>query len=167
MSVVVIMGVAGSGKSTIGRCLSGRLHVPFLEGDDYHPPSNIKKMTDGVPLTDADRLPWIDAIAAAVNTGGAPVSILACSALTDSVRTHLKSGLTHPAYFVHLTGGQDAIRRRLENRTDHFFAPDLLESQFAALQRPEDAIEVRNEGTPDDVCTVIEDQLRKIPALSF
>lgn len=140
--VVVIMGVSGCGKSTIGTALAQQLNQPFFEGDDYHPAKNISKMSAGIPLTNTDRAPWIEAICLAIKTKNQD-AVLACSALNEDVRNRLQSGLAGMAVmFICLTGSMDVIQRRLAARAGHFMDPGLIQSQFDALDIPEDAIEI-------------------------
>lgn len=146
MKVYVIMGVAGCGKSTVGREAAKRLNIPFLEGDHFHPKSNIKKMSRGTPLNDEDRMPWVEAMiqtcqgTASKSDGKDAPMILACSALSKTVRQRLREGLNDRCQFIHLHGAQGMIERRLSERSGHFFKADLLASQFAALDMPQRAI---------------------------
>jgi len=135
--VVVLMGVCGSGKTEVGRRLAARLGCDFLDGDDFHPPANVEKMRAGTPLTDADRWPWLDRLAAEIGgrleegTG----AVVACSALARRYRDRL--GLARPgAVLVHLDGSRDLLAARLASRQGHFMPPGLLESQLATLERP-------------------------------
>ena len=137
--IVVVMGVSGSGKTTIGRLLAARLRCAFIDGDDFHPPENIAKMASGTPLTDADRGPWLDLLNGKLR--GLENAVLACSALKESYRLLLSKGLTN-LRFVHLRGSIDLIRARLEKRRHRYMPASLLESQFATLEPPRDAIEV-------------------------
>ena len=133
---IFVTGVAGCGKSTVGRLLAERLHAPFLEGDDFHGPANVAKMASGTPLTDEDRWPWLDRLAAAASAaaaGGAPV-IVSCSALRRAYRARLEAALPGPAAFVQLAVDRAEIERRLAARTDHFMPPALIASQFDALE---------------------------------
>lgn len=143
MTQFIFMGVSGCGKSTIGRAASQRLGLPFIEADNFHPKANIDKMSRGVPLTDHDRGPWIDALIARAKEVEAqkaqPHSVMACSGLSQFVRDRLRAGLTHAPDFIHLSGPQDVISARLKARIDHFFDPALLASQFAALSLPDKA----------------------------
>ena len=130
---VLVMGVCGVGKSTVGRAIAERSAGHFIEADDHHPEENIRLMSSGQPLSDADRWPWLDAIAhAASNTqDGAPV-VIACSALKRSYRDFLREKLGHITV-LHLSGPRDLIRQRMTSRS-HFMPPELLDSQLAALE---------------------------------
>ncbi len=130
MAVIVIFGVAGSGKSTVGAALAARLGVPFADADDFHPPVNVTKMTLGIPLTDADRWPWLKAVRRFRE------GVLACSALKRSYRDYLR-----PAHFVYLRISREDALRRLRERHGHFFGAALLDSQFEALEEPSPAAE--------------------------
>jgi gluconokinase len=131
---VVIMGVSGCGKSSVGEGLAARLGIPYRDGDDLHPPANVDKMRAGVPLTDADRWPWLDRVAEVLATE-APV-IVGCSALRRAYRDRLRAGAGGPVQFVHLTGSRDVIAARMSARTGHYMPTSLLDSQFAALEVP-------------------------------
>ncbi len=133
--VAVITGVAGSGKSTVGRIVAAELGWPFAEGDDLHSEANVAKMRAGIPLTDADRSPWLDEIAAwigersAAGTGG----VITCSALRRRYRDRLRAG-NSDVYFVCLTAGHDELAARLTERRGHFMPASLLESQLADFE---------------------------------
>jgi len=137
--IVIVMGVSGSGKSTIGNLLAERLGLPFLDGDDFHPPENVARMAAGMPLTDADRLPWLENLNAKLLQNQR--AVLACSALKESYRKVLARGLTD-CRLVHLRGSIELIRARLAERKHRYMPASLLESQFAALEPPQNAIEV-------------------------
>ncbi len=152
---VVLMGVCACGKSEIGRRLAAALGWTFHDGDDFHPQANVDKMRGGVPLTDADRGPWLDALARLIDAAirdGAGV-VVGCSALARRYRERL--GLPRPhARLVHLQGSPEVIRKRLEQRAGHFMPTSLLESQFATLECPtanEAAVVVSIESSPDDI----------------
>jgi gluconokinase len=134
---VVVMGVSGSGKTTIGKLLAARLGCEFLDGDDFHPPANVKKMAASISLTDEDRWPWLK------NLNGKLLqnrkAVLACSALKESYRKVLSEGLTD-CRFVHLRGSIELIRARLAERRHRYMPASLLESQFATLEPPARAI---------------------------
>lgn len=131
-SPVVVMGVSGSGKSTVGAALSQRLRVPFADADDFHPPENIAKMTSGHPLDDNDRYPWLEAIGewlAAHSDGG----VMSCSALKHRYRDQLRRHCPD-VEFLHLSGTPEVIGRRQASRPGHFMPASLLASQFATLE---------------------------------
>lgn len=160
---IVLMGVSGAGKSTIGARLAKRLRREFLEGDRFHPPANVEKMRRGTPLDDADRLPWLKAIAAAIDTAREarkPV-VLTCSALKRSYRAVLAAN-SRDVVFVFLKGGKALIAGRLAARVGHFMPPLLLDSQFAALEEPdadEPCCAVAVNATPDEIVEAIIAQL--------
>lgn len=131
---IIIMGVAGCGKSSIGAALGERLGIPYRDGDDLHPAANVDKMRAGVPLTDADRWPWLDRVALVLKDE-APV-IVGCSALRRGYRDRLRKGAGGPARFVHLAGSRDVIAARMAARSGHFMPTTLLDSQFATLEPP-------------------------------
>ena len=143
---VVIMGVSGCGKSSVGEALSRRLAIPYRDGDDLHPPENVEKMRAGIPLTDEDRAPWLAKVAAELATA-APL-IIGCSALKRRYRDLIRAGAGGPVRFVHLTGSRDLIAARMSRRTGHYMPLALLDSQLAALEPP----------GPDEAITVDIDQ---------
>jgi gluconokinase len=141
--VIVLMGVSGSGKTTVGVPLAQALGGEFVEGDDYHPPANVAKMRQGIPLDDADRRPWLEALAAEIGNwldAGRTV-VLACSALKRSYRAILRGGRAG-VRFVHLKGNAALLRARLAERRGHYMPASLLDSQLATLEEPQDAIVV-------------------------
>ncbi|MBR8640860.1 gluconokinase [Streptomyces tuirus] len=131
--VVVVMGVAGTGKTTIGPLLAARLGVPYAEADDFHPPANIAKMSAGTPLTDEDRRPWLDAIGGWAQGRAGLGGVVSCSALKRSYRDRLRSAAPG-VVFLHLTGDRALIEDRMSHRQGHFMPTALLDSQFATLQ---------------------------------
>ena len=136
--ILVVMGVSGLGKTTIGRRLAERIGAAFLDADALHPPENIAKMAGGIPLDDADREPWIETVARAVAelaSGGARV-VVACSALRRRHRDRLRRA-GRDVRFIHLAGGPDLARQRVADRHGHFMEAGLIASQFAALEPPE------------------------------
>jgi gluconokinase len=158
--IVVVMGVAGSGKTTVGRILADALHCPFLEGDSLHSPANVEKMSHGIPLTDADRAPWLAAIHArlldALARGQSLVA--ACSALKQAYRAVLAEGV--PITWVYLKGSPTLIRSRLQHRTGHYMKADMLASQFDALEEPSDALIVDIAQPPGAIVEQIRAELR-------
>ena len=152
--IVVLMGVSGSGKTTIGTLLAQRSGVVFADADDYHPAANKAKMAAGHPLDDADRQPWLDTLNQlmrgwfAAGVGG----VLACSALKESYRVTLASGMPPGTVrFVMLELTKEQIAQRMAVRHHEFMNPTLLESQLATLEVPKDAVCVANDRAPDDV----------------
>ncbi|MEQ6900275.1 gluconokinase [Nocardioides sp. YIM 152588] len=131
--LLVVMGVSGSGKSTVGAALAGRLGVPFADGDDLHPPANIAKMAAGVPLDDADRGPWLDAVGAWLAAHDGTGAVIACSALKRVYRDRLR-GHAPRLRLVHLAGPRGTIARRQADRPGHFMPAALLDSQYDALE---------------------------------
>jgi gluconokinase len=131
---IVIMGVSGCGKSTVGAALGAALGIPYRDGDDLHPVANVEKMQAGVPLTDADRWPWLDRVADVLRDD-APV-IVGCSALRRVYRDRIRASAGGPVRFVHLVGSRDVIAGRMAARTGHYMPPALLDSQFATLEPP-------------------------------
>lgn len=162
MTVHVVMGVSGCGKSTVGMLIAERLGARYAEGDSFHPPQNVEKMRGGQPLDDVDRLPWLEAMASAIqdwNARGEAV-VLACSALKRRYRDILRSG--GEVRFIHLAGDKALIAARLAARTDHYMPPTLLDSQFAALEPPGDdeAITVSIEGSVEAIAQRAIDRMR-------
>ncbi|MFJ9666048.1 gluconokinase [Streptomyces sp. NPDC101219] len=132
-SVVVVMGVSGTGKTTVGTLLAARLGVPYAEADDFHPPANIEKMSAGTPLTDDDRAPWLDAIGDWARGRTGLGGVVSCSALKRAYRDRLRDAAPD-LLFLHLTGDRSLVAERLAQRTGHFMPTALLDSQFATLQ---------------------------------
>lgn len=143
---LVIMGVSGCGKSTVGAALAARLGLAYRDGDDLHPAANVEKMRAGQPLGDADRWPWLDRVAAVLKDE-APV-IIGCSALRRAYRDRIRSGAGGPVRFVHLSGQRDLIAARMATRAGHYMPLSLLDSQFATLEPP----------GPDEALTIDIDQ---------
>ncbi|MEU6219708.1 gluconokinase [Streptomyces sp. NPDC047022] len=151
--VVVVMGVAGTGKTTIGPLLAARLGVRYAEGDDFHPPANIAKMTAGIPLEDEDRRPWLDAIGAWAHRREGLGGVVSSSALKRDYRDRLRAAAPG-IVFVHLVGDRGLIEDRMAHRRGHFMPSALLDSQFATLQplEPDEAgVAVNVSGSPEDI----------------
>jgi gluconokinase len=157
--IVIVMGVTGAGKTTIGRLLAEQLQWQFADADDFHPASNVEKMRRGIPLTDDDRRPWLERlhaeIAAWIAQGKSVV--LACSALKRSYRQRLEAG--PQVRFVYLKGSADLIANRLGSRYGHFADEKILAGQFADLEEPDDTVAVDIDATPEEIVAEIRDKL--------
>jgi gluconokinase len=160
--IVVLMGVSGAGKTTIGTLLAERLGTVFADADDYHPAANKAKMAAGQPLNDDDRQPWLEVLNGVLRgwAGAGSGGVLACSALKTKYRETLAAGMAKGAVeFVMLDGSKALIAERLEQRPGHFFNPALLESQLATLEPPEDAVRVVNDKEPEAVVGEIVERI--------
>ncbi len=164
LPAIVVMGVSGSGKTTVGRQLAERLGATFRDGDAFHPKANVAKMSAGMPLTDADRWPWLDAIAAAIrDTPPEPPLVVTCSALKRAYRERILHGAGRPVAFVFLNGPRKVLAERMAARKNHFMPASLLDSQLAALEPPapdEPAIEVSFEPPVKTIVATILDRLQ-------
>jgi gluconokinase len=160
--VIVLMGVSGSGKTTIGEQLAADLGWPFVEGDDYHPPENVAKMKGGTPLTDADRKPWLRALRRRIDAAceSGENIVVACSALTDEYRDYLEKDDPACVRYVYLHGSEDLLRKRLEARKGHFMKPGMLRSQLATLEPPAGEVTVDVAPPPAEVVADIRRELR-------
>lgn len=157
---IVVMGVSGTGKTTVGRALAERLGMPFVEGDDLHPESNVRKMASGVPLDDADRAPWLDRVAAAI--AEQPV-VATCSALKRAYRDRLRSTAPDLA-LVFLHGEPGVLAERMGTRRGHYMPTRLLDSQLATLESPdpeENAISVDVAPAPDEIVAAVLEALER------
>ncbi|OLC72534.1 MAG: gluconate kinase [Deltaproteobacteria bacterium 13_1_40CM_4_54_4] len=158
--IIVLMGVTGSGKSTVGKLLAQQLGWKFFEGDDFHSPANIEKMRRGMPLSDDDRRPWLEAIRESIRqmVERSENAVIACSALKHSYRQMLR--ITGEVVFVYLKANIDIVRERLKNRTGHFMNPNLIQSQFDTLEESEQALRVDASLPPGEIVRRIRTQLR-------
>ena len=147
----IIMGVSGCGKSTIGKKLSDFYKIPFIEGEDFHPSSNVDKMRSGISLTDEDRIPWLNKLRGEMKKHES--CILACSALKSTYRKLLSQDIN--VTFIYLRGTAEVITERLNRRLGHFMSPKLLKSQFETLEVPIDAIQININREPDEILSAI------------
>lgn len=163
--LILVMGVSGSGKTTVGQLLAARLGLPFYDGDDFHSAANVAKMASGHPLTDADRADWLATLAADIGTweraGGA---VLACSALKESYRQTLQAGAPVPIQWVFLDTDPAVLRARLQARTGHYMKADMLDSQLATLEKPAYGLRLTDDAPPEALVTEIVAQLHLRPA---
>jgi gluconokinase len=158
---VIVMGVAGSGKTTVGELLAQHLGWSFHDADAFHPPENIAKMTNGIPLTDSDRVPWLAALHDLISTSlkECRPAVLACSALKESYRQTLLEG-NDGVQIVYLKGSYDLLWSRLSLRKDHYMKPQMLQSQFEALEEPSNALTVDVSLPVNEIVQVILKQLQ-------
>lgn len=158
--ILIVMGVVGSGKTTVGRLLAQQLQWKFADADDFHPAANVEKIRQGIPLTDADRRPWLRLLRANIanwSSAGASI-VLACSALKERYRQELTTG---PAVqFVYLKGSPDLIARRLHSRQGHFADGQILASQLADLEEPKAVVTVDIDKPPEQIVTEIREKLQ-------
>jgi carbohydrate kinase (thermoresistant glucokinase family) len=154
--IVLVMGVAGAGKTTIGAALARRLSSRFIDADDYHPPQSIAKMKAGIPLNDADRRPWLEGLNQELRTSDriSQDAVIACSALKQSYRERLAQDI-RDFRIVYLHGSPELIRTRMATRTHRYMPATLLDSQFAELEPPSDAISIDVAATPEDCVAAI------------
>ncbi|WP_244488208.1 gluconokinase [Devosia sp. Root436] len=141
--IIIAMGVSSAGKSTVGQAIARRLHVPFLDGDGYHPEANVEKMRAGIALDDADRWPWLERLATALHEAAdrKGASVGACSSLKRAYRTFLTEKAGEPITFVYLDGSREVIGERMARRSHEYMPTSLLDSQFATLEIPDPATE--------------------------
>lgn len=160
--IALLMGPAGSGKTTVGKLLAAQLSWEFADGDDFHPPANIQKMASGIPLTDEDRLPWLQSIRDAMLqwlAQGKSV-VLACSALKRSYRELLGiSSTAKDIKLVYLKGSYDLLLERLHSRTGHYMKEQMLASQLADLEEPTNAITIDISNSPEQIVSAIRKSL--------
>jgi gluconokinase len=166
---LIIMGVSGSGKTTVGRLLAARLHCPFYDADHFHPPENIAKMAAGRPLTDADRSPWLARLQELIahHLAQGQTAVLACSALKKSYRDHLRpengragGTVTGTVLFIYLHGSFELIWERMQSRPGHYMKAEMLQSPFDALEPPS-----QDEALLIDISNPVEEIVEKIATL--
>ena len=160
--IIYIMGVSGSGKTTIGKELAEKMDMPFFDGDDFHPIANKEKMRSGIPLTDEDREGWLIAInRKAKEQEKKDGAVIACSALKEKYRKLLSKGISDSVYWVFLQGSFELIKERMQERKEHFMPPSLLASQFDTLEIPKNAIKADISKTPDEIVASIISEIKK------
>ena len=152
----IVMGVSGSGKTSVGKSLAGHLGWDFYDADDFHPPENIAKMASGIPLDDSDRAPWLASLHDLISSSlkADRPGVLACSALKERYRQQLVDG-NDGVQIVYLKGSYDLIWSRMERRTDHYMKPHMLKSQFDNLEEPTNALTM-------DISMSVDDMVQKI-----
>ncbi len=162
--IVILMGVCGSGKSTLGRLLAKRTDGVFIEGDDFHPPENITKMRSGIPLSDDDRAEWLVSLSRQIQQADERPHFVSCSALKESYRELLNLSCPERLKFVLLHGSKDLLKERLELRENHYMPPELLDSQLDALEISEELLQLDISKSPEElgnhVLTLIADPIK-------
>jgi len=158
--ILYVMGVSGSGKSTVGKRLAEKLGISFFDGDSYHPEANVQKMAHGHPLNDDDRKGWLERLNELAQEHVNQGAVIACSALKSKYRKLLRQGIDN-VEFIYLDGSFELISKRLAERKGHFMPPDLLRSQFEALEIPDDAISVSIDAIPSEIVVDIMKKLKE------
>ncbi|MGD1006429.1 MAG: gluconokinase [Ignavibacteriaceae bacterium] len=161
--IFIVMGVSGSGKTTVAKAVSNKFGWKYYEGDEYHPAENVEKMKNWIPLNDEDRLPWLLSLRKVVEEAISKREniVISCSALKEAYRKILK--VSEEVKFIYLKGSYDLIRKRMEERIPHFFKPEMLKSQFDVLEEPQQAIEIDISKSSE---SIIGDVIDKINAVS-
>ena len=157
--IIIVAGVSGAGKTTIGQLLASQLACPFADGDDYHPSANVEKMRNRIPLTDADRAPWLNTLRTLIVNWitSRENAVLACSALRKSYRDILH--VSPEVRFVYLKGTPQLLHQRLHDRVGHFMTERMLDSQLAALEEPQHAVVVDIAQSPEEIVAEIRASL--------
>ncbi len=161
IQIIIVMGVSGAGKTTIGSLLARSLGWPFYEGDDFHSQANINQMGHGIPLNDEDRKPWLAKLKRLIQSliNRSQCAVISCSALKQAYRDYLTESNSH-VVFVHLKGSESLIRSRMLQRDAHFMSEDLLTSQLSVLDEPEDALTLDLMSSPNSLVEQIKRNLR-------
>ena len=154
--IYYVMGVSGTGKSTIGKLVAAAFDLPFFDGDDFHPKANLEKMASGIPLHDNDRAGWLKDLNALAHTHKESGAVIACSALKAKYRSLLRKNLEKETAFIYLQGSFDQVYERLLQRKGHFMPKDLLQSQFDTLEEPTEALTINIAGTPNEILYTIK-----------
>jgi len=159
--IIVVMGVSGSGKTTVGKALASALKIPFYDADDFHQQSNIVKMEQGIPLQDLDRESWLETLSKNLTQWEAATgAVLACSALKEMYRTALNSGVNNDMTWVYLYGHSELIKERMVGRRGHYFKPELLDSQLADLEPPQYGWHFNISSSADQIVKSVLNKLR-------
>ncbi len=157
--VVFVMGVSGSGKSVIGNQLAQELGLPFVDADDHHPEANIKKMAQGIPLNDNDRIPWLNRLNQLAKVKYTQGCVIACSALKEDYRLRLMHSIESRTIWIYLKGSYDQIFERMNKRVDHFMGANMLQSQFDTLEEPANAIAISIADSPETMIAKIREAI--------
>jgi len=159
--IIIVMGVSGSGKTTVGKALASALETPFYDADDFHQKKNIAKMEQGIPLQDLDRKSWLETLSKNLTQWEAATgAVLACSALKEMYRTALNSGVNNDITWVYLYGRSELIKERMAGRKGHYLKPELLDSQLADLEPPQYGWHFNISSSVDHIVKSILDKLR-------
>ena len=159
--IFIVMGVSGSGKTTIGKALASALEIPFYDADDFHHHGNIVKMNQGIPLGDLDRKSWLETLSKNLAQWEAATgAVLACSALKEMYRAVLQSGVKNDMTWVYLYGRSELIKERMAGRKEHYFKPELVDSQFADLEPPQYGWHFNISSSADHIVKSILNKLR-------
>lgn len=154
--IYYVMGVSGTGKSTIGKLVAAAFGLPFFDGDDFHPKANIEKMASGIPLNDSDRAGWLKDLNALAYSHKESGAVIACSALKVNYRTLLRKNLEKETAFIFLQGSFDQVYERLQQRKGHYMPKDLLQSQFDTLEEPTEALTINIAESPNEILHTIK-----------
>lgn len=162
---IVVMGVSGSGKTSVGRLIAAAMDTPFLEGDSLHPPANVAKMASGTPLTDGDRWPWLDRIGAELAKADSGI-VVSCSALKRVYRKRLRDAAGAPLAFVFLDGSEDILREHMGKRSGHFMPVTMLDSQLATLESPVGEALVLRQDVAQPIDAIVETSVAWLKGLN-
>lgn len=160
--VLFVMGVSGSGKSLIGNQLAQELDIPFIDADDHHPEANIQKMAEGIPLNDEDRIPWLSTLNQLAREKYTKGCVIACSALKEDYRLRLMKSIESRTIWIYLRGSYDQIFERMSKREGHYMGANMLQSQFDALEEPENVITMSITDSPNVMIAKIKEAIASL-----